>query len=171
LSATLLRLGRIEEAAAASARSAELRLALAGDASPDYANALRAEGDVQYARGEFAAAVATFERALAIYAEADIADNLDIASLAAGHARAQLALGKASDALAALERAETITARLAPRQNARRLRLLATRVAILTAQGQRDAARPAAQAALELEPMRGVLDAGEWEGLQDAARD
>ena len=170
LSATLLRLGRIEEARVASARSAALRLALAGDASPDYANALRAEGDVQYARGDVAAAAATFERALAIYAAAGIADNLDIASLAAGLARAQLALGESSDALASLERAEAITARLAPRQNARRLRLLTTRVGILSALGQRDAARTAAQAALELEAVRAALDVGEWESLQAAAR-
>jgi serine/threonine-protein kinase len=170
LSAALLRLGRIDEAAAASARSIERLKKLSGEDTPDYAIALRARGDVLFAQGQTAAALATFDTILAIYARANIDENMETASAHASRARALLANGQSAQALVAIERAADTTERLAPRHRGRRLRLLATRAEVMEALGRHADAQTAAQEALVLEPVRAVLDAGEWEQLQALAR-
>lgn len=166
----LRRQGRLDEAATASQRSLAGRRALAGAQSPDCAIPLRAVGDVALARGEPAAALAAYDEAQAIYAKAGMIDNLEIASLYTSRARALLQLGRGADALQAVEYAAAATQRLAPAHQGRRLRLLATRAAVLAALTRRDDAAAAAREALALEPQRGVLDRGEWEALQALAQ-
>lgn len=166
----LRRLGRLDEAATATQRSLDGRRALAGAESPDCAIPLRAVGDVELARGKPAAALAAYDQAQAIYAKAGMADNLEIASLYASRSRALLELGRGAEALQAVEHAATATARLAPGHQGRRLRLLAMRAAVLAALSRNDEAAAAAREALALEPLRGVLDRGEWEALQAMAQ-
>ena len=169
LGASLLHLNRVDEAAAASTRSLELRRNLVGEAGPDYANALRVVGDVQFAQQDASAALASFDRALAIYANAGIEENVDIASLMASRARALLAIDRAREALETLQRAEAMTQRLATKNAGRRLRLLGTRASVLLALDRHDEARAAAQLAIALEDARGALDSSEWEQLQSLA--
>ncbi len=166
----LRRLGRLDEAVAASRRSLDGRRALAGADSPDCAIPLRAVGDAELARGKPAEALAAYDEAQAIYAKAGMIDNLEIASLYASRSRALLQLGRSAEALQSVEYAAAATTRLAPAHEGRRLRLLTTRIAVLAALSRRDEAIATAQEALALEPLRGVLDPGEWESLQAITR-
>jgi len=170
LADALLRLGRVDEAAVASARSIELRRKLVGETGPDYANALRATADVALARGDYKAALDGFDAALAIDARAGVDANLDVASILSARARAQLAQGQPGEALQSLDRAEAITARLAERNSGRRLRLLATRVATLSSLSRTDEAVALARKAIALEPVSAVLDPSEWQRLLVLAR-
>jgi len=170
LSASLLRLRRIDEAATASARNIELRRKLQGDNSPDYALALRGKGDVLFAQGQPAPALASFDAALAIYSAAGIDGTLEVATVHEARARALLALQQPNEALAAIEHALQINDRLAPNHGGRRLRTLATRARVMDALGRQPVAQATARQTLALETARAVLDPGEWERLQALAR-
>jgi len=170
LADTLLRLGRLDEAAVASSRSLDQRRKRVGESGPDYANALRTQASVLRARGDATSALAAFDAALAANLKAGVSANLDVANLHGERARTLLLLGKPEQALSSLDAAETIVQRLAAHNRGRRLRLLATRADALLALRRDTEATALAREAISLQDARGVLDSGEWEHMQTLAR-
>jgi serine/threonine protein kinase/uncharacterized protein HemY len=166
----LRKLGHLDEAEQAARASLENRRALAGADSTDNAIPLRALGDVEFALDHAPAALAAYDEAAALYTRIGIDASLETAAVDAGRARALLALGRIDEAGIAIDRADAVTARIAPANAGRRLRVLTTRAQVLAASGRVDDARAVARSALALEPARAMLDAGEWETLERLAR-
>ncbi|MBN8481893.1 MAG: tetratricopeptide repeat protein, partial [Xanthomonadales bacterium] len=127
LSTSLLRLGRLDEARAANAHALARRAQLQGTTNPDYAIMLRGRADVRLAEGNPAAALADYDAALALIAQAGIDASLERASALGGRAESLLALDRPGEALETLDTAQRITTSLAPANAGRLLRLLAAR--------------------------------------------
>ncbi|MEO8673198.1 MAG: serine/threonine-protein kinase [Tahibacter sp.] len=170
LSLALLRLGRIDEADVAMARSLELRRKLVGEKTAEYAYALRGSGEVQHAQKQFAAAMTTFDAALAIHTQLGTLSGVDAAALYASRARTLVALQRPQDALIELERADPIVRKMGPQPAGRQIRILATRAAAYAALGRADEARAAARDASALEAARAALEPGDWELVQQLLR-
>ena len=164
-----LHLGRVDDAIAMAQRGLEQQRAVAGAASSDNAIPQRVLGDALLAKGEPAQALREFDAAARLYDDADVEENLEVAALAESRARAELALGDGRAALADVQRGMAMLERLAPRNQGRRLRMLATIANALHALGRDDEASAAARAALALGDARAVLVSGEWEALSALA--
>ncbi len=169
LASAWLHLGRVDEAIAMARRGLEQQRAVAGAAGSDNAIPQRVLGDALLAKGEAAQALHEFDAAAALYNDAGIGENLEVAALAESRARAELALGDARAALADVQRGMAMLERLAPRNGGRRLRMLVTSANALHASGRDDEAGVAAHAALALGDARAVLASGEWEAVSALA--
>jgi tetratricopeptide (TPR) repeat protein len=165
-----LKLNRLEEAEAANARSLELRLALYGENHAQYANALAGLGAIRLARGDYSGALTVLDRALAISQATGHGESLEAAAKLGNRARALLNLGRAQDALLALDLAEPIIKRLVPNDHERMQDLLADRVEALDQLDRTEDARTVARAALALDITPGTLDARRLERLRSLAR-
>ncbi|MBA8888689.1 serine/threonine-protein kinase [Dokdonella fugitiva] len=149
--------GHFDEADRDEDEALAIQKAHSGDAHPAYAWILIVRADVELREHRFAQALATTEKALAINAPVGGALLQSTLDTRLNHAKALLALGRGTEALAELQEIEPTYARIAPKA-AQRFETAAEKALALASMSRAREAREAADAALALLPLMQTPD-------------
>lgn len=170
LSVAYVRSHRLTDADAANLRGLEMRRTLLGERHPAYAGSLAGRAYVLSESGKYDAALASIDQALEVFVANGQATSIGGAIMRKTRALILRHLHRYPEALAMLDEADTLAAKVEPGNDEYRFPALVLRAEILDDTGRTGEARDTARRAMALPFERPMISDERWRRIEVLAR-